>query len=202
MNIIFDLDGTLIDSKPRLYALFQQLVPASELTFEQYWDFKHARLSNQAILSQEFGYCEKEITAFVSDWMGLIESPAFLELDGNFPGMHEALATLKLKARLHVCTARQLREPVIVQLSQLGLLEYFDEVMVTEQCNTKESLIALQVTDLTPADWIIGDTGKDVQVGDVLGIQTCAVLSGFMTRESLVGYNPGRILNSVTDFEP
>lgn len=202
MNIIFDLDGTLIDSKPRLYALFQQLVPTSELTFEQYWDFKHDRLSNQTILSREFGYEDKEITAFVSDWMDLIESPAFLELDGNLPGMHEALATLKLKAKLHVCTARQLREPVIVQLTQLGLLQYFDEVMVTEQRNTKESLITQQVGDLTPADWMIGDTGKDVQVGDALGIQTCAVLTGFMTRESLAGYNPSRILDSAANFKP
>ncbi|MDD0973000.1 HAD family hydrolase [Pseudomonas fontis] len=202
MNIIFDLDGTLIDSKPRLYALFQQLVPASELSFDQYWAFKHAKLSHEAILSREFGYGEQETAQFVSDWMQLIESPGFLALDVNFAGMHEALAGLKQHARLHVCTARQLREPAIQQLTNLGLLPYFDEVMVTAQRDTKESLIAQQVSDLKPTDWMIGDTGKDIQVGDALGIQTCAVLSGFMSRESLLTYHPRLVLESAIDFKP
>jgi len=66
MNIIFDLDGTLIDSKQRLYQLFQHLVPASTLTFQQYWQFKHNRLSNELILSTEFSYADPDIQRFVS----------------------------------------------------------------------------------------------------------------------------------------
>ena len=50
MNLIFDLDGTLIDSRLRLYNLFQQLVPTSELTYQDYWAFKQEKVSNEDIL--------------------------------------------------------------------------------------------------------------------------------------------------------
>ncbi|MBP2167447.1 phosphoglycolate phosphatase [Erwinia toletana] len=198
MNIIFDLDGTLIDSKPRLYTLFQQLVPASKLTYQQYWDFKYARLSHEAILSREFGYGEDEIAGFSRQWMSLIESPEMLALDLNFSGMHKALEKLKLAANLHVCTARQLRDPVLKQLTSLNLLQYFDEIMVTEQKHSKESLISEHIANLASHDWMIGDTGKDIQVGRALGIRTCAVLSGFMTRNSLTEYQPTCIIESAT----
>ena len=36
MNIFFDLDGTLLDSKERLYYLFQHLVPECKFSFEEY----------------------------------------------------------------------------------------------------------------------------------------------------------------------
>jgi phosphoglycolate phosphatase len=200
VNIIFDLDGTLIDSKPRLHQLFQHLVPESKLSFSEYWDLKFSGLSNETIVSNEFGFNERAVTEFRREWMDLIESPVFLEMDTNFSGMHEALEGLRGSARLYVCTARQFVEPVYVQLEALNLLGYFDEVMVTEQRNTKEFLIAQKVPDLSSDDWMIGDTGKDVQVGIALGINTCAVLTGFMTADALSRYSPNRILESVIDF--
>jgi len=133
--------------------------------------------------------------------MALIESPSFLEMDANFTGMHETLEELKESARLYVCTARQFVDPVYVQLETLNLLEYFDEVMVTEQRNTKEFLIAQKVPNLTPNDWVVGDTGKDVQVGMALGVNTCAVLTGFMTADALSRYSPKIILESVIEFK-
>ena len=47
MNIFFDLDGTLIDSKLRLYSLFQKLVPESILTYDEYWKYKMNKISHQ-----------------------------------------------------------------------------------------------------------------------------------------------------------
>ncbi|WP_226455374.1 HAD family hydrolase [Pseudomonas sp. AF03-9] len=200
MNIIFDLDGTLIDSRLRLYQLFQKLVPESRLDYIQYWDFKFAGLSNEAILSRQFGLGETQVIEFRERWMDLIESPEFLSIDTNFPGVHAALSRLKSEAKLYVCTARQLVDPVYVQLESLKLLEYFESVMVTEQRNTKDFLISQNVKDLSSADWVIGDTGKDIQVGAALGMSTCAVLTGFMKREALLKYCPSRVVESVIDF--
>jgi len=200
MNIIFDLDGTLIDSKQRLYQLFQHLVPASTLTFQQYWQFKHNRLSNELILSTEFSYADPDIQRFVSAWMGLIESPKFLSMDANFKGVKETLRRLGAQARLYVCTARQSRESAVVQLESLGLSSYFESLMVTEQKYSKTSIIERQISDLTPADWLIGDTGSDIKVAHALGINSCAVLSGFMSHEALLTYRPTRIIDSVAAF--
>jgi phosphoglycolate phosphatase len=199
VNLIFDLDGTLIDSRLRLYHLFQQLVPASKLSHESYWAFKQDKVSNENILASEFGFDAAAIERFVADWLERIEAPEFLALDKNFPCMHEALDRLSKRARLHVCTARQHLQPAVDQLDRLGLLPYFDSVMVTEQSRGKEELIA-SVSSLGPQDWILGDTGKDIQVGQALGIKTCAVLSGFLSEKSLRPYGPDLILPAAADF--
>ena len=199
MNLIFDLDGTLIDARQRLYCLFQQLVPSSKLTFQSYWAFKQNKVSNETILANEFGFDAPAIERFLSVWLEKIESSELLDLDKNFPGMHGALDRLSKQARLHVCTARQHRQLAVDQIDRLGLLPYFESIMVTEGTTRKEELIGC-VSGLGPRDWIIGDTGKDVLVGQALGIRTCAVLSGFLSEKSLLPYGPDLILPVATDF--
>lgn len=200
MNIILDLDGTLINSKLRLYRLFQDLAPDSLLSYEQYWAFKQSKISNETLLSTHLGYGEDEILEFLAQWMVLIESPSYLSLDSNFAGIEMALAGLQQVANLYVCTARQLRQPVFDQLAKLNLLKFFNQVLVTEQRYTKEALIASNVAGLSSNDWIIGDTGKDIQIGKLLNIKTCAVLSGFLGHKALIRYNPDIILDSLTSF--
>lgn len=199
VNLIFDLDGTLIDSRQRLYRLFQQLVPSSKLTFESYWTLKRGKVSNENILTKEFGFDAVAVECFVFDWMASIETPELLAFDTNFPGMHEALHRLSKQARLHVCTARQHRQSAVDQIDRLGLLPFFESIMVTEQSKSKEELIA-SVSGLGSQDWIIGDTGKDIKVGQELGIKSCAVLSGFLSEKSLRPYGPDLILPMATDF--
>lgn len=200
MNIVFDLDGTLIDSKLRLYRLFQHLAPDSSFSYEQYWGFKQKRTSNETILSSELGYGQDQIARFVVQWMALIESPQYLGLDSNFIGIHTTLEALQKQADLYVCTARQFRHPALVQLTNLDLSQYFKRVLVTEQRHSKESLIATHVAGLSASDWLLGDTGNDIQVGKFLNMKTCAVLTGFLSKEILQVYEPDLILESVNEF--
>ncbi|MFN3075893.1 MAG: HAD family hydrolase [Alphaproteobacteria bacterium] len=200
MNLIFDLDGTLIDSRSRLYHLFQRLAPSSRLSYEEYWELKRNRISNETILKSHLNYGNEAITNFTSDWMTLIESAEFLEMDVNFPGMRDTLSHLKEHADLHVCTDRQSRQPVLDQLDRLNLLPFFSQILVTLQKDRKEDLIVAHVPNRSRGDWILGDTGRDIQVGKRLGIRTCAVLSGFLSRKSLLDYAPDLILDAVTNF--
>ncbi|WP_374361055.1 HAD family hydrolase [Pseudoduganella danionis] len=200
MNLVFDLDGTLIDARPRMYHLFCQLVPQAQLSFDAYWDFKRAKVSHEQLLQREFGYTAAQLDRFNVAWMDAIESPAMLALDTCLPGVAAALQRLQQQARLHVCTARQLRQPVLDQLERLQLASYFDSVMVTEQRSSKQALIAA-LPDLSHADWLLGDTGHDINVGKALGLHTCAVLSGFLSHASLLPYGAECILASVADFK-
>ena len=56
MNIIFDFDGTLIDSKERLFKLFSFLVPQSNLDFKAYWELKKQGIGHAEILEKHFNY--------------------------------------------------------------------------------------------------------------------------------------------------
>ena len=55
---------------------------------------------------------------------------------------------------------------------------------------------------INSSDWFVGDTGKDIETGKSLGMQTAAVLYGFLNKEKLIEYKPDLIINTVIDFKP
>jgi phosphoglycolate phosphatase len=68
--------------------------------------------------------------------------------------------------------------------------------MVTEQRSSETG-----ADRRSHADWLLGDTGHDINVGKALGLHTCAVLSGFLSHASLLPYGAECILASVADFK-
>ncbi|MFN5877929.1 MAG: HAD family hydrolase, partial [Flavobacteriales bacterium] len=86
------------------------------------------------------------------------------------------------------------------QLANFGWNHIFENIFVTEQKSDKHSLILKNVL-VSLEDWLIGDTGKDIEAGKKLGINTAAVLSGFLNQEKLASYQPDLILTDVTLFQ-
>src|ERR1043165_7805049 len=93
-KIFFDLDGTLVHAQTRLYRLFQQLVPQSALSYEEYWRMKRKPTNHAAMLREHFGYPDEQITAFEQEWLDLIEAPEWLALDYPLPGAEAVLKQL------------------------------------------------------------------------------------------------------------
>lgn len=201
MNFIVDLDGTLSCAKQRLFRVFSDLVVESDLSFDQYWALKYSLLSNQEILRRYFNASERFISKFESDWMDRIEHKKYLALDRPIEGVGSFLRTLVADNSVYLCTARQTEESVFYQLELWGFSELFSAVLVTKQTRTKAELISESVVSLGRDDWVIGDTGNDVRIGNELGLNSCAVLTGFMNKQNLLKYQPDRVLKKITDFE-
>jgi phosphoglycolate phosphatase len=199
MNVIFDLDGTLIDSRRRLYELFSALVPKSTLSFNEYWRLKRQRINHEFILTNYFNYTQIEIFKFQEVWLSLIESPNYIRLDTKIDGVINVLEALYPNNILYLCTARQFNDSTVEQLKSLGLYNYFKKILVTQNRISKVDLI-LQNVNLTPSDWLVGDTGQDVMVGKALNIMTCSVFSGFLDKGILEEYHPDVITSSVIDL--
>nr|WP_294786834.1 HAD hydrolase-like protein [uncultured Flavobacterium sp.] len=197
MKIFFDLDGTLLDSKPRLYHLFQFLVPESKLTFENYWNFKQDKISHRDLLIKHFNYNDETISKFTKEWMSLIEAPEWLSYDKLITGVKPFLDSLKDTNELYVVTARQSEQVARKQIEDLGLEGIFKDILVTLQKTEKKDLIRDRFK-LKKNDWIIGDTGKDIDTGKSLKIKTAAVLSGFVSEYHLKTYFPDIIVENVT----
>lgn len=200
MNIIFDLDGTLLNSKNRLYALFNTLCPVSNLTFDEYWLLKHQGVSNQEILSHQFSYSETEVIEFTIKWMRLIESNYFLDMDYLFHNAKRLLCTLSQKHKLFLCTARQNEQFVIEQLKKFEILHLFEKVLVTQRKKSKTELVKESGVIINNQDWFVGDTGEDIKVGKALELRTCAVTYGFLSKDTLMKYNPDIILDSISEL--
>lgn len=197
MKIVFDLDGTLICSKKRLHELFCDLINSRILSFSAYWDFKFNNYSNQDILKKEFNYSEEKISQFVTSWMNRIEDSYYLEMDTPIEGLESFLKKISKSNQLYICTARQSVAQVTNQLKNLSILDFFEDIFVTEQKLTKADLLINSGIKFSKEDWFIGDTGHDINTGKQLGIKTCAVLSGFMSEAVLLSYKPNKIIESI-----
>lgn len=198
LNIYFDLDGTLIDSRRRLYLLFNQLVPESDLSFDAYWDLKRNKINHHQILTSRFSYNSESLNVFETQWMENIEKAEWLAHDKPFEGVTSFLQRLKEKCFLYLITARQSENMALTQIKFFGWESLFAKVLVTGLKREKYDLISENV--LGKEDWLVGDTGKDILTGKKLGIKTAAVLSGFLNQQKLLEYHPDIIVNYVTDL--
>jgi phosphoglycolate phosphatase len=201
MKIIFDLDGTLICSKRRLHELFCFLSGSNKLSFAQYWKLKHSGLTNQQILIDMFEYSKADVLHFVDNWMVLIESDQYLKFDTIDQRIPEFLSEMNKKHDLYLCTARQSVTQTNKQIRTFSINQYFKQIFVTEQKFSKEQILINSGLDFSDTDWIIGDTGHDILTGKALGLNTCAVLNGFMSELNLLKYMPDLVLTNVADFE-
>lgn len=196
MKIIFDLDGTLINCEERLYRLFQDLVPQSSLTKEEYWTLKHNKKNHEYILSSIFGKDISFIEEFNKKWLESIEEKQYIDLDLLFDYTISGLNDLYKSHTLYLVTARQSKSMLFYELERLKLKEYFKAIYVTEHKTDKYTLIRDNIK-VTGETILVGDTGHDVNTGKQLGIKTMAVSSGFLSREVLLEYKPDYLS---TDF--
>jgi phosphoglycolate phosphatase len=199
-KIFFDLDGTLLDSRRRLFTLFQKLVPKSNLSIDEYWELKRNKKDHKTILVEKYNYSDDEFNQFERAFFENIELFAYLKLDTLVYNTHEVLNNLVNKNKLYIVTSRQNKSNVIIQLKNLSIYRYFADVLVTEhKCEKAELITKLQYK---AEDFIVGDTGYDVLTGIKLGIHTIAVSYGFLNKQKLEDYNPEFIVNSLSEIIP
>ena len=201
MKFFFDLDGTLVDSRNRMYELFNELVPESSLDFDEYWELKRQRIDHEEILLKRLSCSRDRYEQFHVDWMSTIEDPQRLELDTPFPGVEERLRALQTNGHeLFLVTSRQSRQGVMEQLARFGWQGIFEQVLVTGQQKEKQILIAASLKTGEKA-WMISDTGSDIAAARALGLYTVAVTCGVSCPEILQEYQPDKMLASVAELE-
>lgn len=197
-QFFFDLDGTLIDSRFRLFDLFNEITKQDLLEFDDYWELKRAMYGHEWILKRYFQYSDNQLNEFNEHWLSLIEQEDYLDKDRLFPFTKSVLeATIGSK---YIVTARQSKANVRKQLAKLGILEYFDDIFVTEQKNTKTDLLNNSGLAFSGDDIFIGDTGHDIQTGKNLGMISVGVLSGFRNKSMLIPYHPDFLLSSIEEL--
>lgn len=213
-NILFDLDGTLTDSRQGILGCFQHTV--SELSGYTYSNdeiMAHVGIPLRTILG----------TLLVTNEEAMIENAvrvyrekfAEIGITGNtlYPGIQEMLSTLKGKGRkLYVVTMKNRFDAEKV-IDYIGLTELFSGIYgpgLNGIPDNKRKLIeaALEENNLLPTETVmIGDREEDIKSGKATGTFTIAVTWGFGTREELIESAPdnfcesaGELLNVLSDL--
>lgn len=201
MNIIFDLDGTLIDSSYRMYVLFREMIPGCDLSYKEYWDLKRSKHSHQCLIEKR--YPDVNYLEFNNKWLSRIESRRLLKLDNNYEDTIEVLTALYGRYPIILFTARQCRANLIWELDMLELSRFFSEIYVTENLVSKGDLLSHIVSKSDNEEYIyVTDMGSDIVNGNSLDCITIAITHGFMDRASLTEYRPRYVIDNLSDLLP
>jgi phosphoglycolate phosphatase len=184
--VVFDLDGTLIDSDPDIRAAVNRvlategLAPLSTQEVRSMIGDGAKALVERAFAARGQVASVAHVAAFVADY----EVNAVVET-APYPGIVEALQALKDAGHpLGVCT----NKPVVAArnvLAVLGLDQYFHVVMGGDSTpyrkpNPNHLAAVLQALGATPERAVmVGDHANDINAADGLGVPSVFVSWGY-----------------------
>jgi HAD superfamily hydrolase (TIGR01509 family) len=205
-NILFDVDGTLLDSR-------RDIAAAQLWTFRQ---FGIDTLKPEDIYPLIGKPLAETFTALLPQRLhdripeaGLIYRDYYrahaFETTTLFPGVLDTVAALKGKGiRLATATTKS-TETTAKVLAHYGIAEYFSHVQGTDNGVFKPDPFIIN-TILTAMNWhrgetlMVGDTDKDIDVGRNAGVLTCGVTYGTFSREQMAALKPDWIIDHISDL--
>lgn len=196
--IAFDFDGTIIDISRRDYAVYRDLVQdlsGSILPFEIYWPLRRKRTDINLILAKSGVTDTERINIFLQQRASLIEDVKYLVLDTVLP---RVVNTLKLNSSWitpYLVTTRYNENNLRWQLEGLGLNIVFEDIIIAEKDKTKF------YSGVNNLSLIVGDTEKDIDAANTLGIKSVAVLSGIRDADIIRLSHPTFIEESVASID-
>jgi len=208
--VIFDLDGTLIDSIDIYFSIVEAALerlnlPAVSrsqiLAAAESEDFKWELVLPQDVLNRKEKIID-EAWAVINE----IAPQMFadnLDLIQGAGGIVENLSSKGLKIGLVTSTQRQYLETKMQPLKNAGVDTLFEVIITSDDVEKRkpapDPLIACaQQLDLKPGNCVyVGDTTTDVRAGKAAGMRTVGVLTGFDEYEALETENPDAIIKDV-----
>lgn len=202
--VLFDLDGTLIDTNHLIAHTFQHVLK-TELgldvsTEELYTYFGEPLPTTMARWSP----ARAEALADVYRVYNMANHDRLLR---QFDGVREALDALRSAGvRLAVVTSKK-RDLALRGLRVSGLTEYFDAIVGMDETDkhkpdAEPALLALSRLNERPGGHVlmVGDSRFDILCGHNAGIKTAAVGWTMQRREELAKTNPDHWIDKPSDL--
>lgn len=201
-GVLFDLDGTLVDSRPA----YEE---AARFTFDKF-----------GLVSIKDSYAveiprrlEKNLPLYFD---GKKCPSGFLKVYLNYyysisehktkpiSNISKTLNLLSDTMKLAIVTMRSMpKDSIIRELKRFGIESYFDVIItavppVKPKPSPEAFLKCIDMLCVHESDCIIvGDSINDIRAGRLAGIKTIAVLSGLFSFQELLKENPNLILPNV-----
>jgi len=208
-GVIFDLDGTLIDTLETYTLAFNQGIEAFNLkpiSKEKLATLLNRALPLEDILLELFPtpFKEKETRLKCLEEI----RKAYTELEKNVklkPGVEEVLPKLReMGMKIGIATARTTSGEVKwLELRRLGIDHFIDAMVTAAEAERKPAIGSLieciKRLGLSPAECVlVGDSQSDVLTGKAAGVMTIALPTGVASKENLCRENPETIIDSLT----
>jgi len=204
-QLIIDLDGTLLDSSARHYAVYELIskyLKISPISFSDYWSYRRNGLSNLEVLLK-FGLEKKYHQVAQELWFSKIESAEMLNKDRLFPGVIEWLYKWNAIIDLVLITLRSNTKGLESQIKTFNLENYFFKILsIPHQFNGSNAKVKLAKENIEKniIAWI-GDSEVDIEAAKILGITAIGVSSGIRTGEALLNAGAIKLFDSITKID-
>ena len=185
--VLFDLDGTLLDTAPDMVAALDQLLAAEGREPVNY-EFARAHVSKGALglIDMAFGEIKEAHRMSLRDRYLDMYEQSLAVASGLFDGMAEVLDHIE-RADMHwgVVTNKPgyLAEPL---LAELGLLSrsattISGDTLPERKPHPRPLLYAAEQIGVAPGEAMyVGDDTRDIVAGNAAGMTTVAALYGFI----------------------
>lgn len=192
ITVLFDLDGTIIDSfegitKCVQYALNSHGVEVESL--DELRDYIGPPLKYS--FQKHYGFDDETTDDLIGKYRERFDETGIFENE-LYPGVEDALRELKNRGYRIALASSKPEDACRRILDQHGLLDYFDEVVgasLDGRISTKESVLleVIRRMELSgPKEAVlIGDTVFDVEGARQVGMDCIAVTYGFGSRNDL-----------------
>lgn len=200
-SVLFDLDGTLIDSAADIAASVNHtrarydLAPLSRAAVDAAIGDGVRVLLERTLLSERQVALDEAVGVYVAH-----QEAHCLDATVLYPGAHEAI--LQLWAVMPLAVVSNKPTALCIQiLKGLGILQYFRACVGGDTPAGRKPapgpvLRALESLQKTPWDALVcGDSLPDLQAGAAAGVATCAVSWGYRPVEWLKQQKPDFVVN-------
>jgi HAD superfamily hydrolase (TIGR01509 family) len=211
--VMFDLDGTLIDSSEAYFKIIEiafarlDLPPVSRRVILK--AMEDGQINWKVVLPAEMHACMDGVVAKTRAVIDLIYPSIFREDVCLVPGADEILrriASRGLKMGLVTTTGRRHLAEKLRPLRDAGIDQLLELVITTDDVAARkpapDPLIecAKRLGVAVGNSVYVGDTRVDMMAGKAAGMKTVGVLTGFDDYETLKQERPDAILASVSDL--
>jgi phosphoglycolate phosphatase len=203
---VFDLDGTLVDSRADIVAAVEHAfdaqgrrAPPAQDIAGYIGDGARVLLARSAALPQNDAAVDRLLADFLDYYTAHIADHTTL-MPGALPCLDE-LAALPLA----VCTNKP-RVTTLALLDALAIASRFRSVVaggdVARNKPAADPLLAIaRDLELAPAELVmVGDGPQDIESGRAAGARTIGVEGGILPRERLVAAGPEIVIASLADL--
>jgi len=205
-NIIFDLDGTLVDSKRDIAAAQHWVL--SQLGVHSYKPEELYPLIGKPLTETFATLLPADLHERIPEATELYKDrypPRALETTILFPDVKETIETLRSRGIRLATATTKLSAGTRRVLTHFGIAEHFAQIQGSDNIPFKpDPFIITKI--LEDQSWekseslMVGDTDNDIMAGKRANIPTCGVTYGSLAREQMEQLNPDIIIHSLSEL--